>query len=410
MRELMTHRDFRLLLTGQTLSMFGSVTMMLVFGMWAKELTGSNSIAGLMILAMAAPAIFAPFLGVLIDRTSRRRLMIITDIVMGGVLLTLFTVDGREDLWLLFVVAACYGASSIAFYSAKLALLATILPEHLLGQANATLRTLRESFRLIGPLIGAGIFATAGGAAVAAIDAATFLCSALVLGVMRVREPRRAPAEHHVLAEISAGVRHLTGDPILRRATGMTVALMLVLGMVEPAIFAVVDDGLGRPVEFLGVLISVQGVGAILGGVTMMALIGKVGPLRPLWIGLFLLAIAAAGLMFATLGPVFAGMLLAGIGLPPIAIAVDTLIQTRTPDALRGRVGTAMEVAFSAPQTVSIAAGAVLLGLVDYRLIFAIVACVAALCGLYSLLWITERAASAVRPIESPQPCPAVSS
>ncbi len=103
-------------------------------------------------------------------------------------------------------------------------------------------------------------------------------------------------------------------------------------------------------------------------------------------------------------------MLLAGIGLPPIAIAVDTLIQTRTPDHLRGRVGTAAEVAMSAPQTASIAAGAILLGLIDYRLIFATVAGVTALCGLYALLRITEGAAPAVRPTESPEPSPAVSS
>jgi hypothetical protein len=42
MRELMRHRDFRLLMTGQTLSMFGDTAMLLTLGMWAKDLTGSS--------------------------------------------------------------------------------------------------------------------------------------------------------------------------------------------------------------------------------------------------------------------------------------------------------------------------------------------------------------------------------
>lgn len=398
MRDLLSHRDFRLLLAGQTLSMFGTVTMMLVFGMWAKELTGSNSIAGLMILAMAAPAVLAPFLGVLIDRVRRRPLMIAADLIMAAVMLTLFTVEDRGDVWLLFVVAACYGASSIAFYSAKLALLATMLPEDLLGQANATLRTMRESFRLVGPLVGAGIFAAVGGAVVASVDAASFLCSAAALSLMRVRETRPVRTQNRVLGEIAAGVRHLATEPILRRATVTAIAMMCVIGMAEPAIFAVVDDGLGRPVEFIALLVSAQGAGSIIGGIAMMALIRRLGPLRPFPIGLFLVALATLGITVPSLLPVFVGMFLAGVGLPVIMVAVDTLIQLRTSDHVRGRVGTAMEMAFAAPQTASIAAGAVLVGLVDYRVIFFAMFVVILLCAAYAAVRITEKAAAGLEP------------
>ena len=91
-------------------------------------------------------------------------------------------------------------------------------------------------------------------------------------------------------------------------------------------------------------------------------------------------------------------MFLAGVGLPVVMVAVDTLIQMRTPDRVRGRVGTAMEVAFAAPQTASIAAGAILVGILDYWVIFVIMFIVILLCAAYAAVRITERTATAVPP------------
>ena len=124
---------------------------------------------------------------------------------------------------------------------------------------------------------------------------------------MRVREEQAPQTEHHVLAEISVGVRYLATEPILRRVAVAVIAMMSVIGMAEPAIFAVVDDGLGQPVEFIALLVSVQGVGSIIGGIAMMALIRRLGPMRPLAFGLFMLALATLGIALPSLLPVFVG-------------------------------------------------------------------------------------------------------
>ena len=65
MRDLLRHREFRLLLAAQTLSMFGDWTLLLVLGIWAKSLTGSNAVAGLTVFAIAAPGVLAPVAGLL---------------------------------------------------------------------------------------------------------------------------------------------------------------------------------------------------------------------------------------------------------------------------------------------------------------------------------------------------------
>ena len=385
MRELLSHRDFRLLLTGQTLSMFGDTTMMLVFGMWAKELTGSNSIAGLTIFAMVLPSVFAPAGGILVDRTRRRRLMIATDLLMAVVMLSVFAVDGRGDLWILFSVAAAYGASMIVFGSARLALLSTMLPPDLLGQANAVLRTTREALRLVGPLTGAALFAAFGGPAVATLDAVSFLCSAAALLAMRVREPRPGRSEHHWLRESLAGFGHIRRQPILRGLTYSTMAVLSVVGLIETAFFVLVTDGLHKPVEFVGVLSAAQGLGAIVAGIGAVWFIRRV-PLLPLYgAGLGLFAIGVLALITEDLPIVVLAIVISGAGIPLILIAIDTAIQRYTPNELQGRVGTALEVSLSVPQTMSIAVGAALVAVVDYRLLLVVTGLGSLGCGLYAL-------------------------
>lgn len=385
MRDLLRHRDFRLLLTGQTLSMFGDTTMMLVFGMWAKQLTGSNSMAGLMIFAMALPSLFAPAGGVLIDRTRRRRLMIITDVLMAAVMLSLFAVDGRSDLWILFAVAAAYGASALVFGSARLALLSTMLPEHLLGQANAVLRTTRESLRLVGPLTGAGLFAAFGGQSVAVLDSVSFLCSAVALLAMRVSEPRPKRTERRWLAESLSGFRHIRSQPILRAMTYSAMAVLAVVGLLETAFFVLVSDGLHKPVEFIGVLSASQGLGAIVAGIAAVGLIRRLPLLLLYGSGLCLFSIGVLAVITESLPVVLVAIAVAGAGLPLIVIAIDTAIQLHTPNAMQGRVGTAVEVALSTPQTMSIAAGAALVAVVDYRLLVLVTGIGTLVCGLYAL-------------------------
>src|SRR6185295_7032279 len=68
MREPFRRRDFRLLFAGVVATMTGESVLFLVLAIWVKDLTGSTSMAGLTLFALAAPALFAPVLGWVVDR------------------------------------------------------------------------------------------------------------------------------------------------------------------------------------------------------------------------------------------------------------------------------------------------------------------------------------------------------
>jgi len=381
-RRLLAIHDARVYLAGQSLSILGDSALWLAAGIWVKVLTHSSALAGLTFFFFVAPSLASPLSGMLVDRVRRRPLLLVTNLGTGVMVLLLLLVHGRGQVWLIWVVMVLYGLSYTVLGSAQSALLTVLVPEDLLGDANGALRTVREGLRLVAPLLGAGLFAAVGGGAVALLDSATFGAAAVSLVLLRVREPRpsRAP-EHHWMPEVSAGFRHVWQTTVLRQMTLACGAVLLVVGFAETLGFAVVAQGLHRPATFLGVLVAIQGVGAVVGGPTAAPVMRRVG--EGVLAALGMLALAAGALLWALPSVVVVGLgsVLVGFSLPWLVVGAYTLVQRSTPPELQGRTYSAFDVAVSTPQTISIAIGAGLVALVPYQALLGLMAGVVAMSG-----------------------------
>jgi len=392
MRRLLSYRDARLLIGGQTLSAFGDWAMWIVMAVWMKSLTGSSARAGLVFFVLGLGSLAGPLGGLLADRVRRRPLMIATDCVLGASVLVLLFVHGRSEAWLIYLVALLYGLAGTVFYPAQAALLRVMLPEELLAEANGALSTMRQGLRLVAPLAGAGLYAAAGGGVVAILDAATFAGSALLMSRMLVRERRPEPPEHHFLREVTAGIEHVWRTlPLRQMIVGATIAL-LVVGFAETLIFSVIAH-LGRPPSFFGVLGSLQGAGSIAGGLTAAAVLRRIGDVRSVGLGLGLFGAGDLLFVVPSLPVVLVGFTIAGIGISWAIVGFSTALQTRTPLAIQGRVSAASEISLTIAQTTSIATGAALSTLFDYRVLLVAMAVVVGVSAGYLLTRRDEPAA-----------------
>jgi MFS family permease len=394
MKAAFARPGFSRLYAGLTASMFGDSIMLLVLSMWVKTLTGSNAQAGLTFLFMVIPALFAPLLGVWIDRIRRKPLLVWGNIASAFALLPLVLVRDPGDVWLIWAVAFLYGVSFVVLPAALNGLLKELMPDDLLVDANSSLQTTKESFRLFGPLVGAALFAWTGGWLVAVIDAGSFVVAAAVIATIAIREGVPARDEAHVREQLLAGLRHLAGDRVLRHVLigfGMT---MLVIGFVEASIYALLD-AFDKPATYAGVFVTVQGAGAVVGGLSSSRLIKRVGEVGASVLGLALLAVAIAGCAAApSIVVVLAFASLMGASLPALIIAFTTLVQRRSPQAIMGRVSTAVEVVMATPQAISLAVGSLLVVFLDYRSIFWIIAVVIGAAAAYILFWLRDQIAS----------------
>ena len=384
MRRLLGIRNMRIFVGGWTASVFGDWAMFIVLGVWTKDLTGSNSAAGLVFFALALPSLFSPFAGLVVDRLPRRPVLMWTYAAEAVVVLSLLFVHDRGDIWIIYAVTVFYGASGTLAASARSALLTVMVPQELLGESNGVLQTLREGLRLIAPLVGALIYASIGGGAVAILDSASFVAVVIALALIRLEEPRFEREENFV-AELLAGVRHVFATLPLRQIVLATGVCLLVVGFSETLIFAVLDQGLHRPASFFGVLSSLQGVGAIAGGVTAARVMRRIGDVKLVGLGMGLFAVGELSFVSHSLPLVLAGIACAGAGIAWLIVGYITAIQMRTPLRLQGRVLSASDTLVNTPQTISIALGALLTTLIDYRILVVLMAVVTAMAGVFLL-------------------------
>jgi MFS family permease len=385
MRRVLARRDMRLYAAGQTLSMFGDTALWLALAVWAKSLTGSSAAAGMVVFGITAPGLFAPLSGLLADRVPRRPLLIVTNLATAVAVLPLLFVHDRGDIWIIYAVTVAYGLSFTVLGAGLSGLLATMLPADELAEANGVMQTAREALRLFAPLAGAVLFTAAGGAAVALLDVATFVIAAALLAMMRVVEPAPEPRTGRLLDGILDGARHLRATIPLRQLTLASGAALLVIGFSETLTFEVASRGLGRAPSFVGVLIAVQGVGAVAGAATAAALVRRFGEGYMAAAGMLIFSLGVTLLTSDALPVVLAGKVLFGAGIPWIIVGLFTLLQRLTPGPLQGRTYSAIDVLCNTPQTISIALGALLVAFVDYRLLLLLEAAVVAAAGAWLL-------------------------
>jgi MFS family permease len=371
--SVLRDRNMRIFLGADLLSITGSSALWLALGIWVKSLTGSSAAAGMVIFAiLAPPVLLAPAAGMLVDRVRRRPLLVTVNLVNAAAVLLLLLVHSRDQLWLIYAVAALYGASWALLRSAQSALLRTVATDDdQLVAANGALQTVSALSRLLSPLVGAGLYAAIGPHSVALLDVATFLVAAAGLALLRVAEPAPTPAEGHWRAEVGAGLAHLRRTVVLRQIVAAVALAMLVIGFIEVTMFAVVDDGLHRSPAFLGVLDVGFGAGSVAGGLLAGTVLRRLGPGRAVTAGLVAMA-AGISLVVAPVAAVAVlGLAITGLGVPPVVAGLSSTLQRLTPNHLQGRTFSAVDVLISTPQSLSIALGAALVAVVDFRILAA---------------------------------------
>ncbi|MEU3250342.1 MFS transporter [Streptomyces sp. NPDC006997] len=359
-------------LAGVLVSGFGTSALWLASGVWVKDLTGSDGLAALTMLAMWTPVLCGPLLGTLADlprsrlRSTGRRthprvtLLVALNLSLAALLLSLLTVDSAADVWLVLVVLLLYGTAGVIQDAAESALVATSLDPALLGHFNGLRMTANEGMKLLAPLAGAGVYAAYGGTAVVLLDTGTFVLAAvLYAGLRGDGSPPPAPPTSSWRARTAEGVRHVWGHPRLRPLVVAAGTTMLCAGINGALVYAVID-GLGHPPAYAGVLAAVQGAGSVAVGLGSGAALRHLGDRRFAVCGMALTGVAVALRAVPSDLAALVGGVGVGAGLPCVLITAFTAVQRLTPDALRGRAAATASTLVFVPNVVGLAVGAAL--------------------------------------------------
>ena len=268
------HRDFRLLWAGMTISLVGDGIFLVAMAWQAYELWNAPAALSLIGIAMTIPTIaFLLPAGILSDRLDRRSLMLYADtaraLVIGA--LAVLSLTGNLTFWELAVVVALYGVGTAFFTPAFEAIVPDIVPATDLAAANSLDQFVRPiALRLAGPALGGALVAVLGLGGAFALDAASFLVSALAVFLMR---PPAHPRSEHVQSSFGALKEGLV---FVRRRVWLwgtflsaTIAYLAFMGPAEVLLPYLVKNELNASASDLGFVFAAGGVGAILAALIM---------------------------------------------------------------------------------------------------------------------------------------------
>jgi MFS family permease len=336
---------------------------------------GGPETLGLLLALQLAPSALVGLLGgALVDRVSRRGIMVTADLVRGGAVATLL-LGGAPSVAHLAAVAVVLGGAGALFNPSLQAALPDLVARDHLVAANAVLNATFTFAVTAGPLLGGFVVAQLGPVPAFAANAASFALSALLLvGLAVPRAQRDGEARAAPLRELGAGLRWIAGSAFARALLGV-LALVMVAGALKTPVEPIfVLDVLGARPEALGLVGALWGLGMIAGAAVSPAANRRWGCPRVLSAGIAAVGLAMLGSAPATaIGVVLALWGLAGAGNAVGMIANETLLQELTPAAVRGRVFAAFDAVTDAAFLCGALAGGALGAAVGIR--GALVAC-----------------------------------
>jgi MFS family permease len=347
---LRNNRNFRLLYIGQTISQLGDWFNAVAVYALLLDLTGSaTAVAWMMIVQFLPVAVFGPLAGVIVDRVNRRRLMIATDLLRGGLILTLLLIRRPDQVWIAYVVMALAVGSQAFFEPARTATIPNVTESEDLLAANALSSATWAAMLALGASLGGVVTAVAGRNTAFVVNALSFFASAYFIAQTRYdATPAAAPKPEGILAltgitDLVEGVRyvrqrsHVAALMFVKTGWGLAGGVLLLLTIFGQRVFPLA----GGSAAGIGVLYAARGVGAGLGPVALRWIVGQ-DPLRlrqaigPAFfmVGGFYVALAwAPSLWLAALC-----VLCAHFGGAILWVFSTVLLQLEVPDRFRGRV------------------------------------------------------------------------
>ncbi|MBL8045749.1 MAG: MFS transporter, partial [Anaerolineales bacterium] len=284
-KSVLSNPNFRNLWLGQTISQIGDGLTNLALLIVINELTGSTVAVATMTLAIALPQLlFGLVAGVFVDRWDRKRIMVVSDVLRGVLVLGLIFVRRPEDVWLFYVLGFLQAAIGTFFDPAKSALIPDLVGRESLLAANGLSQTTRVLTGVVGSaLAGVLVGSTGQGWPAFTLDAATFIISAFF--ILRIVAPAHQPRVEaagsgagQVWAELSEGLRFIFSQRTLTGVTLTFAVTMLGLGAVNVLFVPFLINILKVPTMALGVVEAAQVVGMIVGSGLVATLATRLKP------------------------------------------------------------------------------------------------------------------------------------
>ncbi|SCG61896.1 MFS transporter [Micromonospora inositola] len=367
------HLDFQLLLGGRLVSQLGDQLQFLALPLLVVALTGSSTQAGLVLgLQTVVFLVFGLIAGALVDRWDRKAAMIICEIGRGLLVATVPVAAALGVLGMpqLYAVALLTGVLSTLFSAANSSALPNIVSRAELPAALGAIGAMSNGLRIVGATL-AGIAYALGRVVPFAFNAVSFLVSAVALRAVRAefQEARNTAlaSPRELLTDIREGLAWLWRKPVIRVLALLDAGDSLRYGAGYLLIIMLAQQLHANPTQ-VGIVFTGAAVGALVGSLAAPALTRRFSLGR---LSIVMLWVEALTFPLYALAPTWWLLLVVAFAesvvSPIYNVGLDTYRITVTPDALRGRVTSAIDTLTTGASAIGAMASGALIALLGAR-------------------------------------------
>ncbi|HEX2968312.1 MAG TPA: MFS transporter [Bacteroidales bacterium] len=337
------YRNYRLFFAGQSVSLIGTWMQRIAMPWLVYHMTGSELLLGVVSFAGQIPTfLLAPFAGVVTDRFSKYRVLIITQVVslVQALILAILTLTGSIDLWQIVVLSIILGCVNAFDVPTRHSFVVEMVDNREdLGNAIALNSLMFNGARLIGPSVAGLLLAITSEGVCFLINAISYVFVVGSLMMMTAGKQKGAGSKSHILKDLNDGLKYAFGFPPIRHLL-LLLTVVSLTGMSYQVLMPVfAKDILQGGSQTYGFLMGAAGLGALAGAVflasrTTVLRLGRLVPASTLLFG--------AGLIIISFSRIFSVsvllMVVIGAGMMLQSAASNTILQTITDDDKRGRV------------------------------------------------------------------------
>jgi MFS family permease len=362
-------RPFRWYWAAQWPTLLGTWMQVVALGYLVYQRTGSPTAVAVVAAADGIPSVILSLAGgVLADRLPRRRILLVTQSVLGlsAGSLAILVATNHASFVAILVVAIVFGATDAADLPTRQALVADLVDRHLVVNAVALGAAAMSATRIIGPSVAGLLIGFAGPAVCFGFLAVAYLAPiAVLLTVIPDLAPLPRQAGKTAWGEMISGLRAAAADPLVRGVVIVAAVLAFFGVSYMPFLPVLARTQLHVGPTQLGIMYSVGGIGGLVGGIAIASMGRGAGRLQLMLVGgivyaVSLFAVAHATMLVITL-PALVGISFAFVA---VSTSMTTLLQTDTDPRLRGRLLGIYATIFAGLQPL----GTVLYGLVPHSI------------------------------------------
>ncbi len=374
-QRIIRNRSYFPLWLGQLVSSFGDTLNYIALVVLVYRLSGSGLAVSFSVALEILPVLLlGPLAGVIIDRFSRKTILITTDVLRAGLVVLLIF---ASQLWQVYAIIACLTAASVFFNPTVQAVIPGLVEPEALLAANSVSWSTAQLVQIVASALVGGLIASIGTTPAFAINAVSFIFSAFMIGRLTIptharernaESPQKPSTWLHDLRE---GLIYARQDYFISRLMIVQALASLAVGATSALLIVLAQQHLRLPPEGFAWLLLAIGAGALLGPILFGSTVKNYRKTQYLFMPYVIRGIG--DILIALLTPFPLALLILfiyGLNTSTGMVVYNSLMQGQVPEAMRGRVYTLMDVLWNLMQLLSLLAGGLLADRVGVQVIY----------------------------------------